>query len=147
MTDRDPLAVFVGDGPLRAEVERSLHALAAGPRPNAEVATYLAAADLFVLPSYSEGMPTVLVEAGAVGLPIVATTVGGIPELLAGGDRGVLVPPRDVAGLVEGIQRALADPAATERRSLKLREWVRERYDADRNAAVLIEKYAEAMRQ
>jgi len=106
--------VLVGTGPLR----RSLEALArrlgiaervrfAGEVPHLRVADYLRAADLCVLGSLDEGNPAVLVESLGCGTPVVATRVGGIPEVL-GGEQGILVRPGDVASLREGLERALA---------------------------------------
>jgi glycosyltransferase involved in cell wall biosynthesis len=67
------------------------------------------AADIFCLPSYTEGCPNVVVEALACGRPIVATKVGGIPELVRPAS-GILVPPRDSAALREALQLALSKP-------------------------------------
>ena len=67
----------------------------------------LAAADAVVLPSRTEGLPGVLIEAGLSGLPVVATAVGGVAEIVAGGETGVLVPPGDVDALAAGLRRVL----------------------------------------
>jgi len=106
--------VFVGDGPLaqalqeRARLtEFAQHFLFPGPACSARVARWLAAADLFCLPSHSEGCPNVVVEALACGRPVVATSVGGIPEMVDGAS-GMLVPPGDVDSLATAIQQALA---------------------------------------
>ena len=77
---------------LRPDVERILHCI-----------------DLFVLPSRWEGLPNVVLEAMAAGKPVVATEVGGIPELVVQGVTGVLVPPQDVHALAEAIKALLAD--------------------------------------
>jgi glycosyltransferase involved in cell wall biosynthesis len=68
----------------------------------------MASADVFVLPSYSEGFPNVIIEAMAMGKPVIATSVGAIPEMLSDGC-GVLIPPRDVKSLTEALVRVLAD--------------------------------------
>ncbi len=68
----------------------------------------MASADVFVLPSYTEGFPNVIIEAMAMGKPIIATSVGAIPEMLTDGC-GVLIPPRDVKSLTEALVRVLAD--------------------------------------
>ena len=103
--------VLVGDGPLRGELE----ALAADPvaglrlagaQAASEVAVWMAASDLVVLPSWSEGHPNVLVEALACGRPVLSCPVGGVPEVVDA-DCGVLVPPRDEAALVAGLRDAL----------------------------------------
>ena len=73
----------------------------------AGIAQWMRAADIFCLPSYTEGCPNVLVEALACGRPIVATNVGGIPELIHQ-DSGILVPPRDSAALRGALHQALS---------------------------------------
>jgi glycosyltransferase involved in cell wall biosynthesis len=70
-----------------------------------------AAMDLFVLPTYREGFPVVLLEAAAMGLPIIATRVPGCIDAVVEGRTGVLVPPRDVAGLTAALRGMVADPA------------------------------------
>ena len=92
-------------------------------------------------------MPTVLVEAGSACCPIVASNVGGIPDLLGGGERGIMVPARDVGALTKGIRQALSDLATANRRASRLRDWLHEHYDADHNAAILAEQYTQAIRQ
>ncbi|MFD0724041.1 glycosyltransferase [Lysobacter brunescens] len=103
---------LIGEGPMRAELEARIAAMpgvrvhlpgAQGPR---EVARWMAASDLVTLPSYSEGHPNVLVEALACGRPVVATPVGGIPEVVDA-DCGLLVAVRDPAALAEGLAAAL----------------------------------------
>ena len=136
----DVLGLFLGDGPLRNDVERTPNARALGALPNAEVPRYLAAADVLVLPSYAEGMPTVLIEAGAAGLPVIATEVGGIPDLLAEG-RGYTVPPRSTEALTDAVHRVRADPAAAHARAARLQTYVRRHYDADENARRLLRLY------
>lgn len=102
---------LVGDGPMRAELDARV---AAAPHrlhlPGAQdaqaVARWMAAADLVTLPSYSEGHPNVLVEALACGRPVVATPVGGIPEVVDAAS-GLLVPARDAQALAGGLRDAL----------------------------------------
>lgn len=115
--------VLVGEGPMHAELAAlaaagDLPVRFAGTRPPAEVARWMCASDLVTLPSYSEGHPNVLVEALACGRPVVATPVGGIPEVVDAAS-GVLVPARDPAALAEGLDQALErdwDEAALARR-------------------------------
>lgn len=88
-------------------VERLVHFL--GHRP--DVPELLAAMDVFVLPSHSEGMPNALLEAMAAGKPVVATRVGGSAEVIRDGKNGLLVAPRDPEGLAAAVARLRADPA------------------------------------
>lgn len=116
----DLTLVLVGDGVARAELEERARPLGervrfAGARPLDEVPRYLGAADLFVLPSWNEGTPNVLLEALACGRRVVATTVGGIPDVIGSPALGELVPPRDAAALAAAIARqAWADYAPSE---------------------------------
>jgi glycosyltransferase involved in cell wall biosynthesis len=80
-----------------------------GGSPYSEMPKYMAAADVFVLPSISEGLPLVILEALATGVPVVASRVGGIPDVLIHEYNGLLVEPRDVKGLAEAIVRILSD--------------------------------------
>lgn len=106
---------LVGEGPMRAELETwvaadpTLRVQLAGAQGPHEVARWMAASDLVTLPSYSEGHPNVLVEALACGRPVVATPVGGIPEVVDA-DCGLLVAARDPAALAAGLRDALERP-------------------------------------
>jgi glycosyltransferase involved in cell wall biosynthesis len=106
---------LVGTGPLHAEFsaevtrQADLHVHLPGAQPPDAVARWMSAANVFALPSYSEGYPNVLVEALACGRPIVATPVGGIPEIVDA-DSGILVAPRAVDALAAGLIQALDQP-------------------------------------
>ncbi len=116
----DVALVLVGDGAARAELEERARPLGArvrfaGARPLDEVPRWLAAADLFVLPSWNEGTPNVILEALACGRRVVATAVGGIPDVVGSPALGELVPPKDAAALAAAIARqAYADYAPSE---------------------------------
>lgn len=105
---------LVGRGPDRPAVEDAIRACQAGAFVHLipgcafeEVATWMSAADAVTLPSYMEGCPNVILEALASGRPVVATKVGGIPEILDN-SCGRLVPPRDPAKLAEALESVLA---------------------------------------
>lgn len=112
--DPNIVSVIIGDGAERPHLESLIErnnlgntVLLAGALPNA--AQYLKAFDLFVLPSVKEGWPYAILEAMAAEVPIVATRVGGIPEMLEP-DRGFLVPSADQTALTNAITHALENP-------------------------------------
>jgi glycosyltransferase involved in cell wall biosynthesis len=117
----DVQLVMVGDGEDAAECGRVARATSAsdrihlvGPVAHEEIPTWLAACDVLALPSWHEGTPNVILEALASGRSVVASDVGGIPDVVRGAPH-VLVPPRDTGALCRGLQQALAaqyEPAA-----------------------------------
>ncbi len=94
-------------------------------------ATLLRQCRIFVLPSYAEGLPVAILEAMGAGLAILATRVGGIPEMLADGAYGILVEPGDVDGLRQALQRLLADAGTRERLGMAARKRFLQVYSAD----------------
>jgi glycosyltransferase involved in cell wall biosynthesis len=111
----DFTGLLIGQGPLGSRLEDQIARLGLrgrvrllGPRPHDQLPDWYRAADLFALPSRSEGVPVVLLEAIACGTPFVASRVGGIPEIAhLGASR--LVPPGDTGSLAEAIRAGLAD--------------------------------------
>jgi glycosyltransferase involved in cell wall biosynthesis len=112
------------------------------------VAAELAAADVLVAPSVPtrsgkrEGIPVVLMEAMATGLPVVASRLSGIPELVTDGVDGLLVPPGDDEALADALARLADDRALRERLGTAGRETVLRDFDVDRNAAALAARFA-----
>lgn len=107
--------VLVGGGPLVDELSyrasrgrMSDRVLFAGRQPSSNIAKFMKAADLLCLPSENEGVPNVILEAFASGLPVVASNVGGIPEVHGEGPLGRLVPPRDVDALTDALKAVLS---------------------------------------
>jgi L-malate glycosyltransferase len=107
--------VLIGDGPLRPGLEEIVRSygltdnfLFMGHRE--DVSDILPCGDLFVLPSLAEGLPNSVLEASAVGLPVVATSVGGIPEIIDDRVTGLLVPPRNPQALAKAIVQILKNP-------------------------------------
>lgn len=136
--------VIVGDGPLRGALEAQTQALGiakhvifAGTQSGDAVRGQLLAARAFVLPSFAEGLPVVLMEALALGRPVVTTWVAGIPELVDP-DNGWLAPPGDVAALAGAMRTVLSTPnakLATMGQAGRAR--VAAAHDADLNGAAL----------
>jgi len=128
--------LLVGDGELRADLERAVHqrrlshtVVFAGRRD--DVADVLSALDVFVLSSATEGLAVTLLEAMAAGLPVVATRVGGNPEVVVDGDTGRLVPPRDPIALAAAIGEMLSDRARATRMGERGAERARGRFGID----------------
>ena len=95
--------IFVGSGP-----EKITAGQCVGARPHEEIPSWMNASDVLCLPSLNEGLPNVALEAMACGLPVVASRVGGVPEIVQEGVNGFLVPPSDPNALAEALRRALA---------------------------------------
>ncbi len=108
------VAVWIlGEGHERENLEKLARSLGVDltlPGQVADVRPSLAAADVFVLPSLSEGSPNALIEAMAAGLPIVSTVAGGIPEIATHNQHALLIAPGDIAALAEAIGQLLDDP-------------------------------------
>jgi glycosyltransferase involved in cell wall biosynthesis len=107
--------VIAGDGDLKDALQREAEALGLSRAVSflgarSDVPTIIQAADLMVLPSLNEGMGRVLVEAMALGKPIVASHVGGVPHVVVDGETGLLVPPSDPPALARAIVALLGDP-------------------------------------
>ncbi len=113
--------LVVGDGPGRDNLHRQAADLGIAervvmPGNQDDVAPWLAALDVFALPSYAnEGVPQAIMQAMAMGLPVVSTPVGSIAEVVADGETGLLVPPRDSGALRAALARLAGDPALCRR--------------------------------
>jgi glycosyltransferase involved in cell wall biosynthesis len=110
----------VGDGPQSGSLRREAQRLGLEGRflflgERKDAASVMALFDIFVLPSLWEGLPFVLVEAAALGKPIVATAVDGVPEILEDGKTGLLVPPKDPSALADAVIRLLKDKEGARR--------------------------------
>jgi len=135
---------LIGDGPERAALEGRARAAGlagriafAGYQAQEAVAATLAETDIFVLPSFAEGVPVVLMEAMAAQCAVVATRIAGIPELIADGETGLLVPPGDAAALAEALAALLDDPARRKAMGRAARAMVEAEFDLAREPARL----------
>ena len=140
--------VLVGDGPSRDEVsgairERGLEPFVRNLGYRADIPRLLGAADLGLLTSISEGIPLALIEAMAAGLPVVATRVGGVPEVVEEGRTGLLAPAGNDEELSGLILHLAADPALRERLGRAGRERAFEAFSEDRMAASYDHLYRE----
>jgi glycosyltransferase involved in cell wall biosynthesis len=128
------IVLLAGDGPEEAEIKTQC--IYHGLRNNVRFLGYrtdaqrlFAAADVVVLPSKIEGLPLVAVEALAAGRPVVATAVGGTPEVVIHEETGLLVPPDDATSFADALDRLLSDPDLRVRLGSRGRALVEERYD------------------
>ena len=118
----DVTLVIAGDGPERPTLERRVAELGLDARvrflgsvPRETVLRLFRASDASVLPSAWENFPHTVVEALAVGCPVIATAVGGVPEVVRDGENGLLMPPGDAAALADAIERFFGDASLRER--------------------------------
>jgi glycosyltransferase involved in cell wall biosynthesis len=135
---RDAVLCIVGDGPRREELEELAADLGIservsflGYRPEDEAWRVIRASDIVVNPSYTEGLPTSVLEAALMGKAVLATDVGGTTEIVTGGRGGLLVKPRDVDGLTSGMERLLEDPDLRQRLGSAARADTTGRFDWD----------------
>jgi N-acetyl-alpha-D-glucosaminyl L-malate synthase BshA len=138
----DARLVMVGDGPDKPRAEQLARTLGVAKHVlflgNQEVMEeLLPLADVFLLPSSTESFGLVALEAMSAGVPVVASNVGGLPELVESGQTGFLVPPGDVAAHVKAVLKVLGDAALRRRFGAAGRKVARERFDVDR----VVERY------
>jgi glycosyltransferase involved in cell wall biosynthesis len=138
--------ILVGDGIERPSLERTAAApdlassvIFAGHTSN--VWPYYSLADVFALPSHSEGSPNALLEAMAAGVPIVACKVGGVPETVEDGSSALLVPPGEPAAMASALARVLEDPALAARLVSNASERLERRFSPQSRYQALLEVY------
>jgi glycosyltransferase involved in cell wall biosynthesis len=142
--------VLVGEGVQEPALRSQAAALGIADRVvfagfRSDVAQVLAQADVFVLPSLAEGLPMALLEAMAVGVPVVATAVGDVPKVLRHGDTGLLVPPGEANKLAAAILNTLSHPQEAVSRVQSARALVEREYSASTMAARTEKLYLEAL--
>jgi len=143
---------IVGDGPERERIVQAIQS--AGLEESVsltghlkDLAPYYGAADVVAIPSLSEGSPNVLLEAMAFGVPIVATEVGGIPEIVTHGETALLVPAQDPGAMAAALARLISEPGTASALARQAREKVETDYSPESRAKSLVSLYAEVYGQ
>jgi glycosyltransferase involved in cell wall biosynthesis len=117
--------------PISAEsrdiIERNPDIVVAGYQK--DVRPYIAASDILVLPSYREGFPNVVLQAGAMGLPCIVSDINGCNEIIIDGENGTIIPPQNVDALYEAMNEAVTNPNKISSMANIAREMVASRYE------------------
>lgn len=145
----DATFVVAGDGELRAELQARARS-GLGDRCRfvgwvMDLPALYAAMDVVVLTSRNEGTPVALIEAGAAGKPVVATRVGGVPDVVRDGETGLLAASGDAPAIASQVLRLLGDPARAASLGSAGRDLVRDRFTVDRLAGDLADLYRELL--
>lgn len=145
---------LVGDGPLRASLEAETKRLQLehrvtfhGRQPYEKMVTWMRSADAIVLSSLSEGLPSVLLESMACGIPMIATDVGGIAEILQNGKTGSLVPPQDVTKLAKVIEQWFTTDESLRKQYGEAAYQASYQYTWESNATQMFDVYKEVIAQ
>lgn len=135
---RDMDLMIIGEGPERGPLEAQIAALGIGDRVRLvgeltpeDVRQELAASDVFAMPSFSEGLPISIMEAMAVGVPVVTTWIAGIPELAREGNTALTVPPADAEPLAQAIERLAQDEPLRLKLARAARTLIEQQHDLD----------------
>ncbi len=153
LKDRYPChALIVGGGRREEEIKQGAESLGLAGQVHflgsrRDVPDLLHAMDIFVLPSYSEGVSLALLEAMAAGLPVIATAVGGNPEVVTDGETGLLIPPRDAGALAQALARLLGDPTFAKKLGENARHHVEANYSLERLGQEINEIYDELVKK
>jgi glycosyltransferase involved in cell wall biosynthesis len=137
-----PLEASYYNGLLESLVHRQ-NILRLGPVPHGQMLSHLAACDLMVCPSTTDSAPNKVLEAMLAGRPLVASRVGGIPELVRDGQEALLVDPRDVAGLARAMERLLDEPELAASLGRAAQQRAREEFPPQRERQAWLEVYGD----
>lgn len=143
--------LIVGEGTLRNKLESRCKNLGISDKFiftgwREDITEILAVLDILVLPSLNEAVGRILIEAGACGVPVVATNVGGVPEIVKGGQTGILVPPKDPHSLSQAVISLLEDKEKRQRMGEAARSWVDDKFSAEIMVNKVSNLYQELMR-
>jgi len=138
--------LIVGDGPERGRLERVVHDLDLEDRVRLaghvrDVRPYYRVAEVLAISSVSEGSPNVLLEAMAAGVPVAATAVGGIPEIVADKETGLLIEPRNPQGMASAINLLFSNPDLARTLTRNAEELIRNTYSPEDRARFLLKLY------
>ena len=141
---------IAGDGELRGELEAVASQLGLTSAVSFlgyrnDISNVMASSDAVVCASSYESFPRSVLEALALGRPVVATSVGGLPEIVRDGETGILVPPGDPENLAAAILRVLADRELAHRLGTAAQKFIGERYTAEAQASAMAALYREAI--
>lgn len=153
------LCQFIGEGELREEIEAQIaqlglqkHVQLLGRQPRSKVKELLAGSDVMVLPSITtsdsrqEGIPVALMEAMATELPVISTTISGIPELIDHGQSGLLVPAQNVEALANAMLFLATNPAVRRQLGIAGRKKVIDEFDLQKNTQALAQLFQRELR-
>ena len=142
---------IIGEGPLEDELRRQIEELdlreevrLLGPKPQHEIVEHLANATVLVLPSVidpeggMDNLPTVIMEAMAASLPVISTSLGGIPEMIVENETGLLVPPADPSALARAMEKLIVDLPLAQRLGENGRKRAEELFSIEKNAGALV---------
>lgn len=135
--------------PLKVEtlcrIKENIAIEAVGPKYGDELLAYYAASDCFVFPSYREGFPNTVLEAGAMELPSIVTDINGSREIIEDGFNGIVIPSKDDAALYDAMEKIMTNRADAERMALNARPLIAERFEQGFVRQCLLDFYEEIM--
>lgn len=144
--------LIVGDGQCKAELADQVNALGvnksvtfAGYQDHETVLSFVKSSDIFIMPSRYEGTPIALLEAASLGIPVIASNVGGIPELVQDQVHALLVPPDDPQSLAQAVKRIINDKKLAETLSANAVERIKEKFNIDRQLELTWSAYQKAL--
>jgi len=142
------MLVVLGEGEARTRLEKLITEKGVADRVKlpgfiAEAPTYLLAFDLFLVPSRTEALAYAAIEAGYAALPVIATNVGGLPEVIAAGKTGMLIPPCSPGTLANAIRSLLASPDRAKKYGVALKVHVEQEFSKERMVRETLELYTD----
>ena len=143
---------LVGDGELKSDIEKlvaekGLSSYVSFLGIRADVAELLGQCDIFALPSDWEGVPLTVLEAMAAGKPVIATAVGGVPELVKDGETGILIPPQDTKSLAQAILKLATNPELGQQMGQRGQTRAKEQFDIARTTRNYESLYMELLKK